>query len=122
MTKYIAINTHSFVDVITNSSTEIFVCDTDKTIITIKEILKSMLEEYNSSHSTNLTYDNCFLEPYIYTKELHQKHEEGGAYWRYESIHTIGKIIIEGCSDNSVPYDLFDEIEDVFNAYSEHLG
>jgi len=35
----IVINLHSFIDVITNSSTELFVCDTDKTVEMVKEIL-----------------------------------------------------------------------------------
>ena len=35
------IGTHSFVDVITNSSTELFVCDTEKTIEAVKQILKN---------------------------------------------------------------------------------
>lgn len=39
MKKILIINTHSMVDVITNSSTELFVCDTDKTVEMVKEIL-----------------------------------------------------------------------------------
>jgi len=39
MKTLLIIDLHSFVDVITNSSTELFVCDTDKTIEMVKEIL-----------------------------------------------------------------------------------
>jgi hypothetical protein len=39
MKTLLVINPHSFIDVITNSSTELFVCDTDKSIETVKEIL-----------------------------------------------------------------------------------
>ncbi len=36
-----AINPHSFIDVITNSSSELFVCDIDKSLETVKEMLES---------------------------------------------------------------------------------
>jgi len=56
------INIHSFVDVITNSSTEIFVGDSDKSIKLVKEILGKIVakEGYN--------FDSCFEEPVIVTK------------------------------------------------------
>jgi hypothetical protein len=43
-----AINLHSFVDLITNSSSELFVCDTDKSVDTVKTILKKLVELYNA--------------------------------------------------------------------------
>ena len=38
------INFHSFVDVITNSSTELFVIDTDKSLELIKEFLQDIFD------------------------------------------------------------------------------
>ena len=37
---------HSFIDVITNSSTELFMLDTDKSIDTVREIIKEMESKY----------------------------------------------------------------------------
>lgn len=42
----IIIPIHSFVDVITNSSTEIFMLDTEKSITTIEEMIKEVEKEY----------------------------------------------------------------------------
>lgn len=41
MKTLLTINPHSFIDVITNSSTELFVCDTDKTAEMVDEMLQS---------------------------------------------------------------------------------
>ncbi len=42
--KYYTIKIHSFVDLITNSSTEIYIQATDKTIETIKKLIDNILE------------------------------------------------------------------------------
>lgn len=34
----------------------------------------------------------------------------------------LGKIIIEGTGDNSIPYELFEQIEELFSATRCHLG
>ena len=69
----ITIDIHSFSDVITNSSTDLFVCDTKKTIKMIENILKSAIElqqktkEFEDSEYENYdrTYDNMFGDVYI---------------------------------------------------------
>lgn len=43
----LVINPHSFVDVITNSSSELFVCNTDKSVAAVKEILIKLTEIHN---------------------------------------------------------------------------
>lgn len=50
------VNNHSFVDVITNSSSELFVCNTEKTIDLVKDILKELLYK----HNPKLNFDDCF--------------------------------------------------------------
>jgi hypothetical protein len=47
MKQSILVNLHSFVDVITNSSGELFVCDTEKSLETVKSLLHEMLDLYN---------------------------------------------------------------------------
>ena len=66
MKKFI-IKTHSFVDVITNSSTELFVCDTDKSVDTIKDLFREKCQETNDMdwYDTELyvtELDNGFIE------------------------------------------------------------
>jgi hypothetical protein len=57
---------HSVIDVITNSSSEIFVCETNKTVERVKEILQELLNIYNKKwkdenpESRDLEFDNCF--------------------------------------------------------------
>ena len=63
MKNILVINSHSVVDVITNSSTELFVCDTNKTLDLVTEILTEM----------NLI---DYVHVYIYTDELYNKYIE----------------------------------------------
>lgn len=53
----IKIPIHSFINVITNSSTEIYIMATEKTIETIKEIVNSLL----SIGGSELTCDDLFV-------------------------------------------------------------
>jgi hypothetical protein len=57
----IKISPHSFVDLITNSSSELFVCDTDKSIQLVKEIMVSLLTKYYLESLDSLAQDITFL-------------------------------------------------------------
>lgn len=59
------ISTHSFVDLITNSSSELFVCDSKKTIETIKEILQTLLDTHNKLLAVNYTFENVFGDIFV---------------------------------------------------------
>lgn len=59
------ISIHSVVDIITNSSSEIFVCETGKTIEDVKKFLKNALDLIESNESL----EEVIGEPYIVTKE-----------------------------------------------------
>jgi hypothetical protein len=219
MKTLLIINIHSLADVITNSSTDLFVCDTDKTIKMVKEILeadpnfygyqepwifnlKEFREWRNAQRSLKegepIDYDNKFryidgwfhdIEDEEDLKELRKEFIENGdnsgGYWSsdrnpfsdrlyeaqrkvekshpgdyhyqyeakkaeiekiYNEVETQdekpdwwvnptkyhyndqplndldGKIIIVGEEDNSMPFDHFDWIENVFNAKRHHLG
>ncbi len=74
MKQILSIPTHSFVDMITNSSSELFVCDTSKTIDMAKEILRELGIIYNKKQlmmeNPNLIYldklfTDIFKEPSI---------------------------------------------------------
>jgi hypothetical protein len=64
MRKVILVETHSLVDVITNSSSELFVCDTDKSIGFVKTFLENALDTYNMGSETNIHFKQAFQEPY----------------------------------------------------------
>ena len=119
----IAINMHSFVDVITNSSTELFVCNTDKSIEQIEGILREILETYNKENGTTQSYEDSFETPYIYTQEMLDRtnaSKYGG--WGYENSNNVGKLMIASACDNTIPYDIWDDINEMFDGHNYHLG
>lgn len=212
MTNLIVIKPHSFVDVITNSSTELFVCDAGRDVETVKEILDNVIKGYNIMTGGNVSYDDIFKFPKMFNlKEFHEwkKSEErpyrgdfntvdgwfaddsceegikdlrksfiefgpsssrseyhqriidaatkngkfdrelndkevdriydeivakveSKPYWWDEpwKYHYSGKcvseldgcILIKGADDNSIPYELFDIIENILDAERYHLG
>jgi hypothetical protein len=118
------LNIHSFIDIITNSSSELFVCNkNDISVEFVELILKELLNLYNNATQNELVYEEIFGHVRIYTKEKYLKdYEYSGYLWGYEEEKNIGKIFIESNGDNSIPYAFFDFIEDVFDAQKYHLG
>jgi hypothetical protein len=57
----IIISVHSFIDVITNSSTELFVCDTDKSVEVVKSMVDEMQERYPNEYGHRLS--TCAMDP-----------------------------------------------------------
>lgn len=164
---------HSFIDVITNSSTELFVGDQAKGIEFVKEALVELLrqddEKRNSTHPTKFEsvfgsvrvltesdvmefidqivgykdgYDPFFTKvesypphpEYNFRDTIDQRREKWAQHdadvdaWKERNRaqlmrNCVGSIVIEGASDNSIPYDLFDSIENLFDvAQRYHLG
>jgi hypothetical protein len=127
MNQMLVVNAHSFIDVITNSSTELFVCNTDKTLSQISDILKELLSDWNRQNKFNWAYRDVFQDPVVVTKNNIEKIENDCCYgfddkYTPRRNYLMGNIVIYGVDDNSIPYDLFDEIEQVFNANRYHLG
>jgi len=117
----ILVTIHSFVDIITNSSTELFVLDTDKSVEFVKEILQEAINLHNKADNTNLKFKDIFEEPYIGSGkgELY-----GHGYSDCYSSKINEGIIITGAEDNSIPYWMFEFIESIFGYSTErfHLG
>ncbi len=113
------INIHSFVDLITNSSTELFVLDTEKSLEVVKDILQDTIDLHNKIKDTNLRFEDVFEEPYI------ESGNEALDGWHdyYTSMIEKG-IIIKGINDNSIPYWIDQFITEVFGWSTErfHLG
>ena len=59
------VSTHSFVDLITNSSTELYVCDGKKTIDTIVAMLKTMLKHHDELTGQKHTFEQVFRTPEV---------------------------------------------------------
>ena len=64
MRKIILVDPHSFIDVITNSSSELFVCDTDKSVKFVETFLENALDTYNMGRETNIHFREAFGEIY----------------------------------------------------------
>lgn len=121
MKKVIKIETHSFVDVITNSSTELFVCNTDKSVEMVKEILTEKYESFNKLYDRGKQDVNDILEVKIADEKCVKDMEEWKEYYSNLKIKK-GDIIIKGIDDNSIPYEFFDVIEELFDVLRYHLG
>jgi hypothetical protein len=147
--KILVLNIHSFVDIITNSSTELFVGDSKKSIEAIEEIIQefldslakiddskpqkvddiltiSMIDESNVEEHLEdlLNYDVIprFIKDLKgkykpidwnnYCSEEDDKRKERNENWKSQNwvqlkSQLLGKIVIIGTVDNSIPYDLF---------------
>ena len=118
----IIIPVHSMVDLITNSSTELFVLDTEKSVNLVKEILVEAVMLHNSAHGTNVLFEDIFSEPYLGSGK-----EALGDWGNYGTAYSSAVkcgIILFGANDNSIPYWMQEFISDVFgfNTERHHLG
>jgi len=118
MDKFI-IPIHSMVDLITNSSTELFVLDTDKSLEVVKEILQDAINLHNKANDSDISFDDIFDEP-----EFGSGKDALDGWSSYYKSNIENGIIIKGSSDNSIPYWMFDFIESAFGFSTErfHLG
>ena len=115
----VTINVHSMVDLITNSSTELFILDTEKSVDVIKDILQEAINLHNIASGTDFKFEDIFAAPYIGSAQ--------SAIAGWEDYYTTKKdeaVIICGATDNSIPYWMFEFIESVFGYSTErfHLG
>jgi len=130
----IVVKAHSFVDVITNSSTELFVCDSQKTLETVNAILEEKWEhfiklypnqyEFNDHVTPNRLSVWDVLNTHVATKEEIDRERRDDYAWDYWEETEPGDILISGNDDNSIPYEFFDVIEAIFKKKCQrhHLG
>lgn len=66
------LNIHSFVDLITNSSSELFVCDTRKSIDAVKLIIEKIISNYYQEQEQDVPniWGDIFSEPYIINQDF----------------------------------------------------
>lgn len=105
---------------VSNSSTDSFICRNDYSIEQTAEFLKVLLDFYNEWSGENLEFGDAFRVPWRGTEECYQLHKEFASELEREDI--VGKVIIQGVEDNSVPYSLWDLMDRKFNTIRIHLG
>ena len=121
------LNIHSVLDIITNSSSELFIVDDDTTVKTVEEMLKYMVDQWNEMGEKgifgkwhqNLKYEDIMSVRTFSDEDVVSNH---GWEYGYEKKENIGKIIIESESDNSIPSAMMEWIESAFSAKRWHLG
>ena len=119
---------HSTIDVITNSSSELFVCDCGRDINAVEDMLQDMLDLHNKMFDEDRTFNDCFGDIYkIKDEDEARSLIDKVSYFSYNNKsfnaeNYVGNIVIESDSDNSIPFELFDLIESGFNARRIHLG
>jgi hypothetical protein len=113
------------VDVITNSSSELFVCETDKTPEAVEKMLRDLLGLFNKQSASSYSFSGCFKKPYLIsaTALVADNYYCQDNYWIKKLAEDKKEVlVIESTSDNTIPYSLFDWIEEVFNGHREHMG
>jgi hypothetical protein len=78
---------HSFVDIITNSSTELFTADTNKDVEAVKEILQNIIDKYNVYEDTGYTMD-MFGHIFKFSVNEFYKYIKNGEY-KYNNPYEI---------------------------------
>lgn len=169
------IKKHSFVDLITNSSSELFVCDTNKSLEMVKTIIEKIVINYYDVLEEKKTkediWENIFSPPFIsgvdvdlseypdqedietidyrnswgrkfdYEKERAARERVKKHFYEKNGIEYIDgtnfnidtaieymfnlkkdDILLLGATDNSVPFELWEQINTVLNARNHHLG
>ena len=98
------IRIHSFVDLITNSSTEIYIQATEKTV----ELLKAMINNILLVGKSELTCDDLFEISTV---------GEGGDYYNTVTISVKCKN-----GDGQVAADILSDLTGLFNMSAEYNG
>ena len=103
---------------VSNSSSSSFVCDTELAPGEVAAKLEELIKMYNKLMNKHYDYDSMFEYPRIGTPHTHKDWHD------YEpSLRTAGgKIVIDSAGDNTIPYELFDLIEVMFEGVRCHLG
>jgi hypothetical protein len=105
---------------VSNSSSSSFVCKTKMTVEEVEESLHQLLDFYNEFCGLNLEFDEVFKKPFFPDKNFVKEMNEGWSH--LYNKYSEDKMVIESTDDNSIPYVLFDLIEEKFDAGRNHLG
>jgi len=146
MKEIFLVNVHSFSDVITNSSTDIFACKSENSVDAIRILLNEIASA--AGGSAGLTVEESTLKSFFNRISDYICYDLGirpnEKTWKFDvSLDDIFKVWVEkkskyffggstdpdtkivvicGTDDNSIPYWLQEYIEDKLNAVRYHLG
>ena len=107
---------HSFVDLITNSSSELFVCNSDKTLEAFREFLTKLVEMHQELSGESTAFEDMFQEPWIADKNDYRDYEGYGV------MINKGDILLRSADDNSIPWAIVGLIESYIPCQRYHLG
>ena len=121
---------------VSNSSSSSFICSTSMDLEKVRQKLETMLNNYNDLFEDSLKFDEVFEEPFRISGQDAMSREykdhifswifqKNGRCWitGVEKIDDLdGKLIINSAGDNSVPWELVDTIEKLFEGQRVHLG
>ena len=107
MNKKYTIKIHSFIDLITNSSTEIYIEASDKTVQTVKDIVNNILKLGNS----DITCDDLF-------EITLEKIDEDEGYNDYNDVSIIVKNLDEDSELGKSTAKILADLSGLFNIES----
>ncbi len=131
MKQIFILNIHSFSDVITNSSTDIFACKMDKSQEATEELLSKLLQAVDRTIEDTLTVRVGTVEEFVEECKwyLDRDGEASPKQFIKERGHWLNVtkpsdkiLIICGIGDNSIPYWLQEFIDCELGGYRIHLG
>ena len=118
------IRIHSYVDTITNSSSELFVMKEKKDVDVLREALRKIWEGFKEGKGENEWYTGELEEIMtikIATKDDVEYWNKKNEDWGYSFDVKEGDILIESTSGNTIPGGIQTIIEYDFNAQRFHL-
>ncbi len=112
---------------VSNSSSSSFIINsneysenvTDFTVEEVDSLLVELLDFYNRFFDTNLDPNDTFMV-YEHKGNPHEGWED--YYQDLKETSEKKRIFIDSIGDNTIPYTLFDWIEEKFNCSRLHLG
>ena len=157
MKTLLVIHPHSFVDVITNSSSELFVIKDKKSANIVIDAIEDLLKINNKTNEDKTTYKEAIgsvktvmteeeaieifvkynfymlnnfsaLEQLMRNPEYkHYEDDEIRSMVKegkvdYKKYVKVGDIVVLSKDDNSIPYEVIQAIEGMFNCERYHLG
>lgn len=96
---------HSIVDIITNSSSELFICNTDKSKEVIEEYLREMIKFNNLENKYQTTYEDTFGDIMVIDES---------------NVAEIINEYVIGWNFNSYKWHDIDPTPDLFEFHSQH--
>jgi hypothetical protein len=117
---------------VSNSSSESFICKRRYNLEEVEAKLRKIIDMYNeimptddsTSGISRKCYDDVFRNPIeMRGSEIHKELEVlTDPYYKKEFQSNETYIVIDSAYDNSIPYVLYDLIEEAFDAVRLHQG